>query len=861
MVRYTANNSSDSSDDGYPQKSKRSKKHSKDTEASHWLDAIPTNEQIMALTESKLFLGVREWLLSSGAFDLTTAFWAVSLLVVTKTYGSKTLSGIKQYGTNAVHLKPSTETARKLCDWVAEHGQANNTLFSWCALPTFQQVELTETDEQQFGGSDEDGWDPNYSAKKNRKTKTKLGLQASKGKSIFFFGGKLFMLERSGHLVDESQHPDYDEYGNERRNEEQIVLRCFWGNTKPLSDLLQHVVQHNDHQNAKLLIHSIDRNRTQTLTCRRRPFSTIDQEPRVGFAMLSDLQQYFSPGPEEFYSRSGLPYRRGWLLYGPSGSGKSSLTQAIASEFSLDLYHLILNDMTDSDLFKAFEKLPTRCVVVIEDIDACNILREESSEKAKVARELDEARKHLEKLSEKKRCHGTSKKKKSSTASASRGGSYRGRGRDSARGRGRASGSQTTSKSWAQIVEAQPESQWEDPSSDAGSDDEDLIESSSDAEAQEKEEEDAKDSIKRLQDRYNALQNQEKTHITFSGLLNAIDGPGAKEGRFLVLTTNAIKSLDGALRRYGRCDKTWFMGRSSPAMAAVTFRRLFGQDPCRTHDLSDIHRLSMEFGKQIAPDTFAPCEIQEYCVSHRGEPEQAVSEWQRYVQMKASGEDAVQYDINDEQQGEPDYLAEAPEGWDKALDGYDMYMEGLNKMTERKVQNTTLQTLRSDYKDPLAFGEMSSDYGELDDTVFEAIQTKLYSLFFGPIGPKPSQKYEKRKPGVKQVDDVVWPSDSISEIGNSRKPSIDSAISITSVASTDGEVSDLRSATSRNEQPASTANTSRSPSISSKLEVYQGEDHQLEFPMSQDDEALCYGDFAYNSSEMHGSSSKKLFFW
>ena len=34
------------------------------------------------------------------------------------------------------------------------------------------------------------------------------------------------------------------------------------------------------------------------------------------------------------------------------------------------------------------------------------------------------------------------------------------------------------------------------------------------------------------------------THITLSDFLNAVDGPGAQEGRLLIMTTNAIKSLD-----------------------------------------------------------------------------------------------------------------------------------------------------------------------------------------------------------------------------------------------------------------------------------------------------------------------------
>ncbi len=42
--------------------------------------------------------------------------------------------------------------------------------------------------------------------------------------------------------------------------------------------------------------------------------------------------------------------------------------------------------------------------------------------------------------------------------------------------------------------------------------------------------------------------------VTLSGLLNALDGVDAKQGRILVATTNKYDSLDEALSRPGRMD-------------------------------------------------------------------------------------------------------------------------------------------------------------------------------------------------------------------------------------------------------------------------------------------------------------------
>lgn len=42
--------------------------------------------------------------------------------------------------------------------------------------------------------------------------------------------------------------------------------------------------------------------------------------------------------------------------------------------------------------------------------------------------------------------------------------------------------------------------------------------------------------------------------ITFSGLLNALDGVRSQDGRILFMTTNHKEKLDAALLRPGRAD-------------------------------------------------------------------------------------------------------------------------------------------------------------------------------------------------------------------------------------------------------------------------------------------------------------------
>lgn len=65
-----------------------------------------------------------------------------------------------------------------------------------------------------------------------------------------------------------------------------------------------------------------------------------------------------------------------------------------------------------------------------------------------------------------------------------------------------------------------------------------------------------------------------KTGISTSGLLNAIDGVAARDGRVLIITTNHAERLDPALIRPGRVDMRCHFGLANEAEAIAMHRRL-----------------------------------------------------------------------------------------------------------------------------------------------------------------------------------------------------------------------------------------------------------------------------------------------
>lgn len=100
-------------------------------------------------------------------------------------------------------------------------------------------------------------------------------------------------------------------------------------------------------------------------------FETLALEPQLKQQIMGDLTA-FSNG-RDFYQRVGRAWKRGYLLYGPPGSGKSSLIAAMANYLCYDVYDLELTNVSDnSELRPLLIQTTNRSIIVIEDID-CSV--------------------------------------------------------------------------------------------------------------------------------------------------------------------------------------------------------------------------------------------------------------------------------------------------------------------------------------------------------------------------------------------------------------------------------------------------------------------------------------------------------
>jgi chaperone BCS1 len=97
--------------------------------------------------------------------------------------------------------------------------------------------------------------------------------------------------------------------------------------------------------------------------------------------VLEDMKQFLDEQTQEWYTARGIPYKRGYLLDGPPGTGKSSFCLSVAGLYELDIYILNLSSLGDAGLAKLFTQLPPRCVILLEDVDAVGLDRKNASVK------------------------------------------------------------------------------------------------------------------------------------------------------------------------------------------------------------------------------------------------------------------------------------------------------------------------------------------------------------------------------------------------------------------------------------------------------------------------------------------------
>lgn len=268
------------------------------------------------------------------------------------------------------------------------------------------------------------------------------------GNHLFIYNRRLVWLERSRKDLEKGAGGDGGFLA--RLNKETFNIRIIGRKQSVIRSLIEEAgrqAQQSAEKQVEVFI-STQNYWDRLSTGKPRLISTVILPRGQKEALLEDIQDFL--GRQDWYVQMGIPYRRGYLLHGVPGSGKTSLITSLAGEFKMNLYSLNLGaELSDDRLCSLLATVPPKSIILLEDIDCV----------------------------------------------------FQGRERD----------------------------------------------------------------------------KSVKEGVTFSGLLNALDGVGAKEGCLVFMTTNRKDVLDAALIRPGRADYHLQFDYSDSYQASEMFRRFYAE--------------------------------------------------------------------------------------------------------------------------------------------------------------------------------------------------------------------------------------------------------------------------------------------
>ncbi|KKA29710.1 hypothetical protein TD95_004173 [Thielaviopsis punctulata] len=211
----------------------------------------------------------------------------------------------------------------------------------------------------------------------------------------FTFERKLFLVRRVTDGAGAS-NPDASRPGsragmwsyeyNDAIGNDPLVVMCLGRSVAPVKRFLGACRDFADKQAEKYVTVRVSKGNWHiqawdtTILRPRRSLDSVHFDRRAKQDLIRDITTYLNPATSRFYTNRGIPYRRGYLLHGPPGTGKTSLSLALAAHFNLDLHLIHLPSVKeDAKLDRLFVTLPPRCLVLLEDIDCVGIKRRTST--------------------------------------------------------------------------------------------------------------------------------------------------------------------------------------------------------------------------------------------------------------------------------------------------------------------------------------------------------------------------------------------------------------------------------------------------------------------------------------------------
>jgi chaperone BCS1 len=534
----------------------------------------------------------------------------------------------REYGTAAIRIDDDDDLYDHFIAWISSQRMTEVSRDLKAATSTTRRRDEYNDDESD--GDDDDVLDEsglfNY---EKWSSNSPVRYEPNFGDDHFTHNGHYFEFTKEE--KENKYNQNWDAY---------VIIRCYGRTTQPIKELITHVKEWSSTKESNLTsIYRSSRITTRhggsnwehQATRPSRPLDTVSLDEVQKRLVVGDINEYLHPATARWYAARGIPHRRGYLFYGAPGTGKTSLSFALAGIFGLSIYCTSLSEkeMTESELASLFSQLPRRCLVLLEDIDSAGIRRDETAD------DVDSDDESYADADPDEETEPKPVLKKKDTMSLS--------------------------KRLSQITRTSTDTTSSETSSSGGFTK--VLATASKKKAAKAAK--AAKSAKALED--------EKTtggNISLAGLLNIIDGAASHEGRVLIMTTNYPEKLDSALIRPGRVDLQIKFTLATHDQIRAIFTRMYStehdmkkksspQHTCTTCACTNkapgstaielsperLAELADQFVKELPNITFSPAEIQGYLLMKKTDPIGAVAgvkQWrEKVLEAKKKGKKVV----------------------------------------------------------------------------------------------------------------------------------------------------------------------------------------------------------------------------
>lgn len=190
-----------------------------------------------------------------------------------------------------------------------------------------------------------------------------------KGPRFYFMPRGLSSVRFRGRRVIVWTHRDKVENGVQWR--ETISLKVWRGDREFIEAMLLEAWQESvGNEGPRVEVYTPDGPHWSVVDSKTpRPLSTLVMAEGQAERILADVRRFLTQ--RDWYLSMGIPHRRGYLLEGPPGNGKSSLVHVLASELGVNVNVVNLAGVVSDELLaRCMGNVPKGNIVLLEDVDA-----------------------------------------------------------------------------------------------------------------------------------------------------------------------------------------------------------------------------------------------------------------------------------------------------------------------------------------------------------------------------------------------------------------------------------------------------------------------------------------------------------